>query len=428
VRVLVVGAGGREHAICAALARSPKVEQIWCAPGNGGIESVATCLPELLASDTDGLVRFAKTAPADLTVVGPEAPLVAGIADRFREEGLRIFGPDRRAAELEGSKSFAKEFMLRHDIPTAVHRTFRDFEQARGWCEEASSVPLVVKVDGLAAGKGVRICETRGEAIDACRDAMVARRFGDAGATVVVEEFVRGEEASIHVVLDGHTMLVLPTSQDHKRLGDGDVGPNTGGMGAYSPAPLAEGAMLARVERQVLLPVMHGLRREGLDYRGVLYVGLMITKGGPRVLEFNVRLGDPEAEVILPRITSDLAEIFFAAADAKLADIPDFQIDPRSCVGVVVASAGYPEAYQGGKRITGLAEAEAVPGVAVYHSGTRRRGEDLLTAGGRVLCVTALGEGLRGARDGAYEAVGKIRFEGALYRKDIAARALPAAV
>jgi phosphoribosylamine--glycine ligase len=427
VKVLVIGGGGREHAICAALARSPQVERIWCAPGNGGIDRVATCLPDLLASDTEGLVRFAKAGGVDLTVVGPEAPLVAGVADRFREEGLRVFGPGRRAAELEGSKAFAKEFMLRHDVPTAVHRTFRDFEQARAWCEDAPSVPLVVKADGLAAGKGVRICESRGDAIEACREAMVARRFGDSGATVVVEEFVRGEEASIHVVLDGQTMLVLPTSQDHKRVGDGDVGPNTGGMGAYSPAPVAEGAMLARVERQVLLPVMHGLRREGIDYRGVLYVGLMITKGGPRVLEFNVRFGDPEAEVLLPRITSDVAEILAATADGRLADIADFQVDDRSCVGVVMASAGYPEAYQAGKRIQGLEDAEAIPGVAVFHSGTRRRGEDVLTAGGRVLCVTALGDGLRAARDRAYEAVGKVRFEGAQHRKDIAARAIPAA-
>jgi phosphoribosylamine--glycine ligase len=272
----------------------------------------------------------------------------------------------------------------------------------------------------------VKICETRKDAIDACQEAMVGRRFGDAGATVVVEEFLRGEEASIHAILDGTTMLVLPTAQDHKRLGDDDTGPNTGGMGAYSPAPAAEGAMLDRIERQVLLPVLHGLRREGLDYRGVLFAGLMITKGGPRVLEFNVRLGDPEAEVILPRIRSDLGVVFAAAADGKLATIPDFDVDPRACVGVVMASAGYPEAYQAGKPIHGIAEAERLPGVSVYTAGARRRGTDLLTAGGRVLCVTALGEGLRAARDQAYAAVSRIAFEGAHARRDIGAKGLAA--
>jgi phosphoribosylamine--glycine ligase len=424
LKVLVVGGGGREHALAAALARSPSVERVWCAPGNGGIDRVAATLPDLLATDTEGLLAFARRERIDLTVVGPEGPLAAGIVDRFEAEGLRIFGPRREAARLESSKAFAKALMAKHNIPTAPWKSFDDPEEAAGWCAEADSLPLVVKADGLAAGKGVRICETRSEAVAACREAMEAGRFGEAGKRVVVEEFLRGDEASVQAITDGETLLLLPTAQDHKRLKDGDQGPNTGGMGAYSPAPVAEGATLDRVLHQVLIPLLHGLRREGIVFRGVLYAGVMVTKGGPRVLEFNARFGDPEAEVVLPRIRSDLGVILAAAADGRLSEIPDLEVDPRPCVGVVMASAGYPDAYPAGRAIHGLETAESMEGVEVYHAGTRRRGEDVLTAGGRVLCVSALGEDFRGARDRAYEALGKISFEGAQWRGDIARRAI----
>jgi phosphoribosylamine--glycine ligase len=422
VKALVVGGGGREHAIAAALARSPSVERVWCAPGNPGIESVAACVPEVLTSDVDGLVALAKRERIDLTVVGPEGPLVAGIVDRFQAEGLRIFGPNQEAARLEGSKSFAKSLMMRHNVPTPAWRSFSDFEAASAWCTACEFLPIVVKADGLAAGKGVRICETRADAIAACAEAMRTRRFGDAGASVVVEEHVRGEEVSVQVITDGETILLLPTSQDHKRLLDLDKGPNTGGMGAYSPAPFAEGPLLEKVLHQVLIPTLHGMKREGMTFRGVLYAGIMITKGGPRVLEFNVRFGDPEAEVVLPRIRSDVGVLFAAAADGRLGEVPDFDLDPRACVGVVLASGGYPETHTAGKSIHGLEEAEAVPGVSVFHSGTRRRGSEVLTAGGRVLCVSALGADLPKARAVAYDAASRISFEGAQYRRDIAGK------
>jgi phosphoribosylamine--glycine ligase len=424
LKVLVVGGGGREHALAAALARSPSVERVWCAPGNAGIEAVATCRPEVLASDVDGLLALARAEKIDLTVVGPEAPLVAGIVDRFKQAGLRVFGPDAASARLEGSKSFAKGLMMRHNIPTAAWKAFDDFETASAWCASSETVPLVVKADGLAGGKGVRICETRAEAIAACREAMQGRRFGESGSRVVIEEHLRGEEVSVQVITDGETLLLLPTSQDHKRLLDRDQGPNTGGMGAYSPAPMAEGPMLDRVLHQVLIPTLHGLKREEMVFRGVLYAGLMITKSGPRVLEFNVRLGDPEAEVILPRIRSDLGVILAAAAEGRLSEIPDVEIDPRACVGVVVAAGGYPEAYPAGKTIRGIEDAESLEAVSVFHAGTRRRGSEVLTAGGRVLCVSALGKDLADARERAYQAVSRISFEGAQYRTDIGARAL----
>jgi phosphoribosylamine--glycine ligase len=424
VIVLVIGGGGREHALCHALARSPRVERVYCAPGNGGISEVAECVPDLLVGDAKGLVEFAERRRVDLTVVGPEAPLVDGIVDAFRARGLTIFGPDRKAAQLEGSKAFAKNLMRRHNIPSAQYRVFHDLEEAEAWCRQAETFPVVVKADGLAAGKGVTICESAKEAQAAVAEAMGAKRFGEAGATVVIEEFLRGEEASVHVVTDGETLVVLPTAQDHKRVGDGDTGPNTGGMGAYSPAPVVEGAMLERVIQTILIPTVDALKREGIPYRGTIYAGLMITKGGPRVLEFNARFGDPEAEVILPRVKSDLALMLQLAAQGKLKDMPDLDVDPRACVGVVMASAGYPDAYQAGKRIVGLEAAAAVPDVVVYHAGTRRKDGEVHSAGGRVLCVTALGRDLGAARDRAYDGLSRISFEGAFARRDIAHRAL----
>jgi phosphoribosylamine---glycine ligase len=424
MKALVVGGGGREHALVAALARSPEVEAVWCAPGNGGIAAVAECVPDLFVSDLDGLADFAERHGIDLTVVGPEAPLVAGIVDRFRARGLRIFGPTQAAARLEGSKAFAKRLMLRNNVPTAGYRTFDVLADAREHVEQLDLYPVVVKADGLAAGKGVTVCLSRAQALAAVEEAMTSRRFGEAGERIVVEEFLRGEEASVHAITDGDTLLVLPSAQDHKRVGEGDTGPNTGGMGAYSPAPVVEGPLLDRIVRDVLVPTLHGMKREGCPFSGVLYAGLMMTRGGPRVLEFNVRFGDPEAEVLLPRLKSDLAKILVAAADGRLAEIDDLEVDERPCLGVVLASGGYPGPYQAGKRIGGLAEAEALPDVHVFHAGTRRSGDGVVTAGGRVLCVSALGADHAEARSRAYEAADRIAFDGVYMRRDIGERAL----
>ncbi len=426
MKVLVVGSGGREHALCVALARSPMVRQVHCAPGNGGIESVATCYPELLVSDLEGLAHLAQREGIDLTVVGPEAPLVAGIVDLFRARGLRVFGPTKAAAQLEGSKRFAKDLMRRHNVPTADYQVFQEVAHAREHLSGRAHYPLVLKADGLAAGKGVTICPDREAALAALAECMEEKRFGEAGRTIVVEEFLRGEEASIHAITDGETLFLLPTAQDHKAALDGDAGPNTGGMGAYSPAPVVEGPLLSRIVKDVLVQTLHGLRMEGIEFRGVLYAGLMITKGGPRVLEFNVRFGDPEAEVVLPRLKSDLFEVLYTAAGGKLSALPPPEFDERPCVGVVMASGGYPGIYQGGRPIQGLDQAAQVPGVTVYHSGTRRREDEIVTAGGRVLCVSALGTDFAQAAQSAYEAVGAISFEQAHFRRDIAHRVLKA--
>ncbi len=427
-KVLVIGSGGREHALCVALGRSPQVSEVFCAPGNGGIEDVATCLPDVLVSDFDRLADFAVNESIDLTVVGPEDPLVGGIVDYFKERELPVFGPTKDGAQLEGSKVFAKKLMARHNVPTAAYVEFDDFAAAKAHLTEQEWWPVVLKADGLAAGKGVAICQNRAEALVALDEMMVEKRFGDAGERIVIEEFLRGEEASVHIVTDGTTMMVLPTAQDHKAIHDGDKGPNTGGMGAYSPAPIVEGPMLEKVIRTILVPLLNGLRVEGIEYRGSIFAGLMITKGGPRVVEFNARFGDPETEVMLPRIQSDLYEILHTAATGKLADLAEGPaVDPRPCVAVVMASAGYPGSYPRGLPIYGLEEAGQLPGVTVYHAGTRRRKDGgLSTAGGRVLCVTALGDSFAAARTRAYEATAQIRFEGAYKRGDIANRALGA--
>jgi phosphoribosylamine--glycine ligase len=315
--------------------------------------------------------------------------------------------------------------MARHNVPTAGCSVFSDHESARAWVRQQEYFPLVLKADGLAAGKGVVICQDRATALATLDEMMLEKRFGEAGASVIVEEFMRGEEASVHAITDGETLLLLPTAQDHKAARDGDQGPNTGGMGAYSPAPVVEGAMLDRVVRTILVPVLDGLKKEGIRYRGVLYAGLMITRGGPRVVEFNARFGDPETEVMLPRVRGDLYEILSTAATGRLSGLDAPEVDPRPCVGVVMASGGYPGPYQAGKPVYGLDEAAQVPGVTVYHAGTRLREDGgLSTAGGRVLCVSALGEDFRAARERAYEAVAHIRWEGAYHRTDIAHRAL----
>ena len=424
MKVLVVGGGGREHALCLALKRSPSVVRLFCAPGSDGIAGIAECVPDLLTTHAEGIVAFAKTMAIDLVVVGPEAPLVAGIADLLRAAGIACFGPGKEGAQLEGSKSWAKSLMIRNNIPTAVHHTFKTADEAKGFCTALESYPTVVKADGLAAGKGVTVCFSRAEAHKAIAEAMEQRRFGDAGGTLIIEEFLRGEEVSVHALTDGDTLLILPSAQDHKRIRDGDQGPNTGGMGAYSPAPILTEKLLDSVVRTILVPILHALRRENIEYRGVLYAGLMLTRSGPKVIEWNCRFGDPETQVILPRVRGDLAVLLQAAADGKLDEIDGVDVDPRPVVGVVMASDGYPDAYKQGRPITGLEAAASLADVTVLHAGTRKKDGEWQTSGGRVLTVTAAGKDFVDARNRAYQAVSEIRFEGEHHRTDIAKRAI----
>ncbi len=415
--VLVVGSGGREHALAWKLLQSPVVGTVYCAPGNPGMAGVRT-LPFTGVAD---LCDAAAQRRVDLTVVGPEAPLCEGIVDLFRRRGLRIVGPDRRAARLEGSKSYAKEFMRRYGLPTAACGVFRELGAALDYVR-AQGAPIVVKADGLAAGKGVTVAATEAEAEAAVR-ACFSGAFGEAGKTVVIEECLFGEEASILALTDGRTILPLASSQDHKRAGDGDTGPNTGGMGAYSPAPVVTESLWGAIRREILDRFLEGCRQEGLDYRGVIYAGIMVTRDGPRVLEFNVRFGDPETQAILMRLESDLAEALAATADGRL-DSVRLEWSPEPAVCVVMASAGYPGPYARGKVISGLDEAAAT-GAVVFHAGTALDGEGrLVTHGGRVLGVTARGPDLRAAVGRAYRAVDCISWEGAFCRRDIAHRAL----
>ena len=420
MKLLVIGSGGREHAIAWKLAASPRVQKVFVAPGNGGtasepgLENVALgTIPELAA--------FAKQEQIRLTLVGPEAPLAAGVVDAFRDAGLRIFGPTRAAAQLESSKDFAKQFMLRHGLPTARYATFTDAGEARAYVEKQGA-PIVVKADGLAAGKGVVVAQSVGEARAAIDGFLVSNKLGAAGARVVLEECLQGEEASFIVMADGAHALALATSQDHKRLRDGDQGPNTGGMGAYSPAPVVTPQVHARVMREIILPAIAGMAQDGVPYTGFLYAGLMIDKSGnPKTLEFNCRLGDPETQPILMRLKSDLLDLFEAALDGKLAGA-EADWDRRCALGVVLAAHGYPDEPRKGDRIEGLPKPAA--DCRVFHAGTRAEGKGVVTNGGRVLCVTALGDSLRAARSRAYEAVEQIRFDGMQYRKDIGHRAL----
>jgi phosphoribosylamine--glycine ligase len=415
MKLLVIGSGGREHALAWKLTQSPRVQKVYVAPGNGGT-ATETGVENVALSGIPELISFAKQAPIHCTVVGPEAPLAAGIVDAFQEAGLRIFGPKRAAARLESSKDFAKSFMARHAIPTARYATFERAAQAKAYIDREGA-PIVVKADGLAAGKGVVVAATREEAHAAVDSMLTARSFGAAGARVVIEEFLDGEEASFIVMSDGVHLLPLATSQDHKRLRDGDQGPNTGGMGAYSPAPVVTPEIHARVMREIILPAVQGMAQEGTAYTGFLYAGLMIDgAGNPRTLEFNCRLGDPEAQPILLRLKSDLLELVDHAIDGTL-DRTEAAWDRRAALGVVLAAGGYPEEPRKGDRIEGL------PGPAadcrVFHAGTRLEGKTLLTNGGRVLCVTALGDSVKIARTLAYQAVDAIRFDGMQYRKDI---------
>lgn len=425
MKVLVIGSGGREHAIVRSLRRSPHVSKVWCAPGNAGIAQDAECVT-IKADDLNGLLRFAREQSVALTVVGPEQPLVLGIVDLFRAQGMTIFGPTRSAALLEGSKGFAKAFMERHGIPTARFGTFgKDDGTAAEAFIRSMQPPMVVKADGLAAGKGVVICPTRDEALEAVRSMLSGEAFGASGERVVVEEFLKGEELSVFVVTDGERSVMLSTAQDHKRVSDNDQGKNTGGMGAYAPAPLGTPALLERIEKEVVEPTLRGMRLEGAPYTGVLYVGLMITANGPSVLEYNCRFGDPETQVILPLVTSDVAELFVHASSNQLQP-GDIRIARSSAVCVVLASGGYPDAYQTGKEITGLTILDGREDISVFHAGTKVMDGKVVTAGGRVLGITAIGpeNDLAATIRSAYEAVRKVRFEGMHYRTDIGSKAV----
>ena len=420
MKLLVVGSGGREHAMAWKLAHSPKVQKVFAAPGNGGT-ATEPGVENLALTRTGELIDFCKRENIYLTVVGPEAPLAEGIVDAFRDAGLKIFGPTRAAAQLESSKDFAKSFMQRHGLPTARHRSFDNVAEAKAYVESRGA-PIVVKAYGLAAGKGVVVASTKPEALAAIDSMLTERRFGAAGNRVVVEDFLEGEEASFIVMCDGTNVLALATSQDHKRLKDGDQGPNTGGMGAYSPAPLVTPKIHARVMREIIQPAVQGMAQDGHPYVGFLYAGLMIdSAGNPKTLEFNCRLGDPETQPILIRLKSDLLELIERALDGTL-DRAEAEWDRRCALGVVLASGGYPDDPRKGDRITGLPS--PAEDCRVFHAGTRVEGGNLVTNGGRVLCVTALGDSLRMARTRAYDVINKIRFDGMQYRRDIGHRGL----
>jgi phosphoribosylamine--glycine ligase len=419
MNVLVVGGGGREHALCWKLAQSQGLERLFCAPGNGGIAGVAECV-DIAANDIAGLRAFAKQNAIDLTVVGPEEPLCLGIADAFVEQKLAVFGPSKAAAEIEGSKAFARELCRRHKIPSPMHWTFESPLPAYAFLENRADGPIVVKASGLAAGKGVVLAKNRVEARGAVEDIMERGRFSASGQTVVLEETLSGHEASYIVLTDGRTIAPLDTARDHKRLLDGDLGPNTGGMGAVSPAPGLGDRTLRQIESQIVLPAVHALNREGKAFRGFLYAGVMLTSGGPRLLEFNCRLGDPEAQPLMLRFQSDLLPYLLHASREKLDALEAPKWDPRPAVCVVVASGGYPGEPKKGVLIHGLDRIECGPELQVFHGGTRKKGGDVVTNGGRVLGITALGRTVADARAKAYAALSGLEFEGMHYRKDIA--------
>jgi phosphoribosylamine--glycine ligase len=421
MKVLVIGGGGREHALVWKISQSPRVTKIYCAPGSAAIAELAECVA-INPEQIDRLADFAAKERIDLTVVGPELPLTLGIADLFESRGLRIFGPNKAAAQLEGSKAFAKDILAENHIPTAAFGTFTDAASAKRYLAQEKS-PYVIKADGLAAGKGVLICPSRQQAEAAIDDILVAKAFGAAGDKVVIEEFLEGEEASFMVLSDGEHVLPLATSQDHKRVFDNDEGPNTGGMGAYSPAPVVTNAVHERIQREVLAPLLAGLKKKRIHYRGVVYVGLMIGKDGPRVLEFNARFGDPECQPIMMRLKSDLIPLLEATIDGKLHEVvADWHDDPALCV--VLTANGYPGAYDKGKEIHGLDQLKNWSDGFVFHAGTAKEQDRWLTSGGRVLGVTARGKNIASAVENVYRAVGKISWDGMHYRKDIAQRAI----
>ncbi|MGE0079728.1 MAG: phosphoribosylamine--glycine ligase [Thiohalomonadaceae bacterium] len=423
MKVLVIGSGGREHALAWKAAQSPKVSKVFVAPGNAGtarepkLENVA-----IGATDIPALIAFVQQNDVGLTIVGPEAPLVLGVVDAFRAAGLRCFGPTRAAAQLEGSKAFTKDFLARHAIPTAAYANFTDLDEALAYVR-AQGAPIVVKADGLAAGKGVIVAMTLDEAEAAVRDMLAGNAFGEAGHRVVIEQYLEGEETSFIVMVDGKHVIPMATSQDHKRVGDGDTGPNTGGMGAYSPAPVVTPEVHARVMREVIEPTVRGMAAEGHPYTGFLYAGLMIDReGAPRVIEFNCRFGDPETQPIMMRLQSDLVALCEAALDGRL-DQMEAQWDNRAALGVVLAAQGYPGDYRKGDVITGLDDGDS-PEAKVFHAGTAQKDGQVVTAGGRVLCATALGATVAEAQERAYALAGRIHWEGMQYRRDIGYRAV----
>ena len=423
MKILVIGSGGREHALVWKLKQSPSVTQVYCAPGNAGIGLDCTNV-DIAATDFPRLMKFVTKEQIDLTVVGPEVPLVQGIVDEFQKAGLRIFGPTKRAAELEGSKKFAKEIMRKANVPTADFRVFTNSAEAISYIEEREEGDrFVIKADGLAAGKGVTVCDNNEEARDAIRRMLLHREFGEAGQRIVIEDRLMGEEASLLAFVDGTTIVPLEAAQDHKAAHDGDTGPNTGGMGAYSPTPIVNDEIIDTVVEKILVPMVHEMNKEGRPFRGCLYAGLMLTNQGPKVLEFNVRLGDPETQAVLMRLKSDLAQVMYACAEGKLDQIEPLEWDPRPSLCVVMASAGYPGEYEKGHPIRGLDEAALVPDTKVFHAGTRRVGEQIVNDGGRVLGVTAIGDTISDAKLRAYQAVKCIRWDGAWCRKDISDKA-----
>lgn len=420
INVLVIGSGGREHALTWALSASPILGRLYCAPGNGGIARVATCV-DLDPLNADAVIAFCRENDIGLVVVGPEAPLVAGLVDRLDAAGIRAFGPTAGAARLEGSKGFTKDLCARFGIPTAAYARFDDAEQAKGYIR-AQGAPIVVKADGLAAGKGVVVAETVAEA-EAAVDEMFAGAFGEAGASVVVEEFLTGEEASFFVMTDGKTVLPLATAQDHKAVGDGDTGPNTGGMGAYSPAPVMTDAMIDAAMRRIIEPTIRGMAEIGSPYRGVLYAGLMITADGPKLIEYNARFGDPECQVLMTRLKSDLLSALIAACDGALDQI-SLRWRDEAALTVVMAAKGYPGSYVKGTEIRGLEDAAAVEGVEIFHAGTKVEDGRLIATGGRVLNVTAVGRNVREAKARAYAAIDRIDWPEGFCRRDIGWRAV----
>jgi phosphoribosylamine--glycine ligase len=419
--VLLIGSGGREHALAWKLAQSKNLGKLYIAPGNAGTAQCGENVP-ISATEVDKLVEFARQHDVGLVVVGPEAPLAAGVVDTMGEAGVKAFGPSAAAAQLEADKAFAKQLMRASAISTAEGRIFERFSDAKAYIASRDEA-VVVKAAGLAQGKGVMVCDDPADGILAAEKIMVDKIFGSAGDKVVVEDKLLGEEASILAFVDGRNIYVMESSQDHKPVGDGDTGPNTGGMGAYSPAPVVTEDMMDKITREILVPVVDGMNRNGTPYRGILYAGLMITSAGPRVLEFNVRFGDPETQPILMRLKSDLLEVCLAVCDRKL-DQVTLRWDQRPAVCVVMASGGYPAAYEKGKKIAGLREAEQLGNVVVFHAGTKKQNGDIVTNGGRVLGVTALGDGIAQAKERAYQAVDRIKFEGAYYRRDIADKAI----
>ena len=430
MKILVIGGGGREHALVWKLAQSPRATQMWCAPGNAGIAgetlssngSAVECVG-IVAEDLPALLEFAREQHVDLTVVGPDNPLAMGIVDQFQAAGLRAWGPTQQAAQFESSKIFSQEFMDRNGVPTMRSASFTDANEARAFAASLDG-KCAVKADGLALGKGVLICNTPDEANAAIDQIMTDRAFGDAGSSVLIQELITGMEVSLHALCDGKTARLFPSSQDHKRALDGDQGLNTGGMGTYSPVPFfLNDEKLNEMANAVLEPWLAGCAAEGIDFRGMLYPGIMLTDDGPKVLEFNARFGDPETQVYLPRLENDLVDLFEASIDGTL-DQHELRWSDQSAVCVVIASGGYPGSYEKGKVITGIADADALSGVKVFHAGTKLDDGNVVNAGGRVLGVTALGQGLEAARDLAYEAAAKIQFEGAFTRSDIAAKAL----